>query len=669
MLPRTIAMEPAASLAPMDSAGNSAGNSAGDSARDSARNSAVNGAGDRAGDGAKYAARDSAGNGAGRSSAGRFEIVAWLALWLVARGALLLAFADVFDYGEESAKACAGKAMLDGLGVPHYQLAFHYYEGGGFVVSHLDALAFALFGPSLLAVKLVALALGGLVLWAGWSFCRRCAGVASARAFALLFVLAPESVQKNSLLALGIHFHALLFVTLILSATLRLAFARHLRPRVWFTWGACLGFGFFFSYQCALTIALSIATLAIVLRSDVFTRVTWWGVAGVLCGLAPLVWMFAHVDWAVFDIHGAELVGGSETKLDTLKQFCASVFGQREPFDLAGLIAWIAAPSIAVVALARNVPGLARNATILVLAHLALFVAAYLGSGFTVGRVYHYFPLHRLMPLWFLAALAIALGVGAALASGRAWLRCLACACVLIPASAGAVDEVRLVRGAAPGEWSAHLCELARTKGYAYTEYLPKLSLHLDESRAEKLATLLRFKEPHPTTLHEAIALALYGDGMPPIEEVLAEVGAAGVSDPRGFLLGLGSLLTAQLAGDVVTRTHDVELMHSPYQDELIEAVGRYGSGILVTEDRVRREVKQGIVAGLPDAYFRGVGHRLYGARGIISTGTYFQMRNAPLMLDHRRADAMLDVCPEPYASTLRCAYDEACYEHSLPAR
>jgi hypothetical protein len=420
MLPRTIAMDAAPSLAPMERAGESAGESAGNGAR------------------------DSAGNGARRSSGSRFEIAAWLALWLVARGALLLAFADVFDYGEESAKACAGKAMLDGLGVPHYQLAFHYYEGGGFVVSHLDALAFALFGPSLLAVKLVALALGGLVLWAGWSFCRRCAGLASARAFALLFVLAPESVQKNSLLALGIHFHALLFVTLILSATVRLAFARDLRPRVWFTWGICAGFGFFFSYQCALTIALSIATLAIVLRRDVLTRATWWGVAGALCGLAPLVWMFAHVDWAVFDIHGAELVGGSETKLDTLKQFFASVFGQREAFDLAGMIAWIAAPGVAVVALARNTPGLARNtpglarnqaslapnqasvargithptravprlarsATILVLAHLVLFVAAYLGSGFTVGRVYHYFPLHRLVPLWFLASLALAL--------------------------------------------------------------------------------------------------------------------------------------------------------------------------------------------------------------------------------------------------------------------
>jgi hypothetical protein len=629
MLPRTIAMDPAPSLARMDNAGSSAR----------------------------------------RPGRARVEVAAWLALFVIARGALLLAFADVFDYGEESAKACAGKAMLDRLAVPHYQLAYHYYEGGGFVVSHLDALAFALFGQSLLAVKLVALALGALVLWAGWRFCLRSGGVGAARAFALLFVLAPESVQKNSLLALGIHFHALIFVAWILTATVRLALERDLRPRAWFAWGVAAGFGFFFSYQCALTIALSLAALALLVRRDLLARATWWGALGGVLGVAPLLWMFTHVSGAVFDIHGAELVGGSETKLETLKQFFASVFEHREAFDLAGLIALIVAPCIAAAALTRAAPALVRGATLLVLAHSALFVAAYLGSGFTVGRVYHYFPLHRLMPLWFLALLAIALGFAAAQKSGRAWLRAVAWACVLVPAAAGAADLVKLVRGAAPGDWVAHARELARTKGYAYTDYLAKLALHLDGSRAEKLSTLLGFREPHPETLHEAIALALYGDGLPPVEEVLAEVRAAGVSDPRGFVLGLGSLLTAQLAGDVTTRVRDIGLMHSPYQDELVEAVGRYGSGILVTEDRVRREVKQGIVAGLPDAYFRGVGRRLYGARGILSTGTYFEMRSAPLMLDHRRADALLDLCPEPYASTLRCAYDEACYEHSLPSR
>ena len=33
-------------------------------------------------------------------------------------------------------------ALLDGLPLPWHALAFHPYEGGGFVVSHLDALAF-----------------------------------------------------------------------------------------------------------------------------------------------------------------------------------------------------------------------------------------------------------------------------------------------------------------------------------------------------------------------------------------------------------------------------------------------------------------------------------------------------------------------------------------------
>ena len=118
----------------------------------------------------------------------RHEWLSWALAWCVARGLLLVTFADVFGYGEELEKACAGKAMLDGLPIPHHELAYHYYEGGGFVVSHLDALAFAVLGESLLAIKLVALGLGALLLWAGWRLCERLGGRNSARVFALLFI-------------------------------------------------------------------------------------------------------------------------------------------------------------------------------------------------------------------------------------------------------------------------------------------------------------------------------------------------------------------------------------------------------------------------------------------------------------------------------------------------
>ena len=70
----------------------------------------------------------------------------WVALLLLARGVLVLSLGDAFFYGEELEKATAAKAMLDGLDLDHHHLAYHYYEGGGFVISHLKALAFFVFG-------------------------------------------------------------------------------------------------------------------------------------------------------------------------------------------------------------------------------------------------------------------------------------------------------------------------------------------------------------------------------------------------------------------------------------------------------------------------------------------------------------------------------------------
>jgi hypothetical protein len=144
-----------------------------------------------------------------------------LLLVLVARAALVLALADVFFYGEELEKGTAAKAMLDGLPVPHHCLAYHQYEGGGFVISHAKALAFLLVGESVLAHKLVALSTCLAVLWAGWCLARRHFGLLSAQLFALLYVLAPLTWQKLGLLSLGIHYEASFFVLVLLDLLLR----------------------------------------------------------------------------------------------------------------------------------------------------------------------------------------------------------------------------------------------------------------------------------------------------------------------------------------------------------------------------------------------------------------------------------------------------------------
>lgn len=49
-------------------------------------------------------------------------LVLLLVLLVVARGALVVSLADVFFCEEEGAKGEAAKALIDGLGIPRWQL-------------------------------------------------------------------------------------------------------------------------------------------------------------------------------------------------------------------------------------------------------------------------------------------------------------------------------------------------------------------------------------------------------------------------------------------------------------------------------------------------------------------------------------------------------------------
>lgn len=588
------------------------------------------------------------------------ELGGWILLWLVARGALVLALADVFFYGEELEKACAGKALLDGLGLAHHQLAYHYYEGGGFVVSHLDALAFALFGETLLAVKLVALALGACVLAAGWTLTERFGGRTASRVFALLFVFAPLSVQKNSLLALGIHFHAMLFVALVLLFAGRVLFDRDRRLRTWFLLGLSAGFGLYFSYQLALTLAIVAVALAWKLRGEVWSRASLAGVVGFLLGVAPLAWMASHVGAQVFDIHGQGFTFVVGEKLATLRQF-ASSFDAWEIGFTTLLIALIAGGAWAAL---RHAPDArTRGMATLVVVHLALFVAAYLGGAFTVGRVLHYFQLHRLMPAWFLAVLLIALGAAVA---WQRWPR-------IVRDAVGAFALIGVLSGApwralrTSGGWEL----VTRTKGYAYAEYIGKVRHHVAGTSADKLDVFLRFDEPHPELLYAALAENLYADASLTVDEMRAEVKSVAIADERGFLLGLGYGLRERhmreggAKDDVAGRVRWLDAQPSDVRAALVEAVGRFGLGLLNTRDRLQSELSMGRGAGLPDEYFIGLGYRAWGTRGDL-TRRYVDQVSSPLGIDVREFEAFVAPLDARERALLGRGYERAVRDRSF---
>ncbi len=588
----------------------------------------------------------------------RHEWLLWALGFAALRLLLAASFCDVFVYGEEFEKAAAGKALRDRVPIATHLLPYHPYEGGGFVVSLLDALAFSLVGESVLALKLVAIVLGVAILAVGWQFCERFAGRASARAFALLYVLAPESVQTNSLLALGIHYQACLFVGAILYFALRAAIVREARGGLWVALGIVAGLGFYVSYQCALTIAVAGGLLLLAWRRELFRARLAWAVVGALIGLTPLLWMALNVGNAVFDIHGASLVGGDKPKLELIGAFWTSLTEGRAWFDLLALALLVLTPAAALLAL-RGAESRAYRWTVGALAaHIVVFLGVYLASGFTVGRVLHYFYLHRLMPLWFLAALLCAVAV--------ARLRWLWLPIALL-ASLGLVDTLRLVRDAAPGDLGANLATLASEKGYRYSQYLQKIEPRLPGTRPEKLDVLLSFRESEPELLHESLAIALYGWGEGSFESMCDEIRAAGVEDLRGFELGMGLMLMRHKSRDFGERIAHVAGLAAPVRDALVESIGRFGQWELGTEDTVLREVQAGVDAGFPEPFFRGLGRRLQLSLGDARIRHYFERHSSPAFLSQDKARALVGEMPESARAAVLAGYEHARLLHRLP--
>jgi hypothetical protein len=287
-----------------------------------------------------------------------------------------------------------------------------------------------------------------------------------------------------------------------------------------------------------------------------------------------------------------------------------------------------------------------------------LFVAAYLASGFTIGEVAHYFYLHRLTPLWFLAITLLALGVGA----GRGAARRSAIACVAVLAASGVVDTVRLVRDAEPRDWAAHFDRLAHTKGYRYSQYLQKIEPRIGGSRPEKLARLLHFRESAPAFLHDSIGIALYGSGAGSFEDMCAEMRAAGVGDLAGFYRGLGlALLRQHVEKDVKGRIAVVTPFPAEIRDPLIEGIGRFGdlnSWEISRVNVVLDEARAGLRAGLPESYFVGLGRRFYDALGDTRIRRYFERRDGPVFLDVAHARRLLGELPAPAQDPMRRGFE-----------
>jgi len=581
----------------------------------------------------------------------------WIALLVGAallRLALVASLGDVFFSGEELAKGAAARALASGAAIPHADLAYHAYEGGGFAFSHLEVVAFALFGPSLLTLKLVAVGWHLATLAAGAWLAARAFGRSAGHAFLALGALAPLAVQLLSPLALGIHLVACLFLALILGLTQVVLERREGAAELWFALGATSGLGLFFNYQIALPIGFVGLVLLAARPREVFSRRGLAGLAGGLLGLAPLAYMALHHGDKVLDVHGEGLFATGD--LSRVVDFVAALVAGRRPHELAAYLLRALALAVSAGWLAVRAPNPERRAAWLVLGYLLFFLAVYATSGFAVAELPHHFYFMRLAPVWFLGAVLVAGALGLAWdRRGEAPL-CGRMAAVALAAllAFGALDTARALGPRPPSRWVADLEGLAARPGWLHRGFTGNVAERLEGTTEERVRVLLTLAPPAQRSLAFAIGWQVIGPASADLASAVALAERAAPERALDLMRGLGPLWY-RLHGDAIP---DAAL--AGVDGERLEALrfarGYYAGQEALTPGMIRREIEVAVAAGAPRAVFEGLGWRASESVGgeRDAQGRFVP----PFGADPAGARAFLEGFPEPARAGLLAGFD-----------
>lgn len=542
----------------------------------------------------------------------RTLVLLFLLLFLT-RALLVLSVADVFFYGEELAKGAAAKAMIDGgLGIDHYKLNYGYHEGGGFVISHLKALAFLLVGQSVLAHKLVAMSLTSVLLAIGLWLTNEHFGAKAGLWFGLLFALAPGAFLRFSLLSLGTHFEATIFIALILHYGLRIAFAPSPDIADHIALGLASGFGTYFSLLCLPAIACIGLLLLVKRKRRFFDRCTLFALVALVIGLSPLLWLMTKVGLEAVTVRGHEV---TETAGIGFWTSLWDMFFLMRDGDASAWIIFAAYAGVIAAGLfagARESVAGARSKRFVLLGYLGLFVLLYLASSLAVSpKGIGWFYWIRLCPLWFFAAVLFASFAVDFVAGSR---RALAAVSVLAFAAllvSGLSDVIQLAREGRPGELRDNFTVLARTKGCEYTEYIDKVQKHLDGDEADKIAVLRRYDDD-ARLLAPAISQSLFDHSSRPLGEVIEICRKAFGDDWRSSLLGLRYFVHPGFGHDLPQAFRQIESLPEDVQQLMAEAIGRAGLGPRFRADKLQTQIDMEIDPRFREAFLRGAGWRVY---------------------------------------------------------
>jgi len=566
--------------------------------------------------------------------------------YVVARLLLVLAMGDVFVYGEENEKAFVAECLRAGVDVPYGRLAYHPYEGGGFVASHVKAALIPVLGATPLMHKAAAILWGLLTLWATVALARAHgrdegagpgAGLGAAFLAGLALVLAPESLAKGSLVHLGIHVEALLFIAVTLHlglVSMGTPECERVPPRVLVGLGLAAGFGTFFSYQVPLAVLAVIVGLALTRWRTIFAPPL---VVATLVGLVPWFAMAALVGGEVLDLHG-ERVGAEGGLLAGIRGLFASVRAAAGQ-DLVGA-ALVAGFVGTAAGFAHRLPtGRRMRALLVVGGFVDLWALAAAGTGLVSGaaQAEHWFPFLRFAPaVWgLLVILALAVGpaleaVGADRATASARVARASAAIVL---GVGGVALARMVDEGSLSRAPAHLERRDAVRAVdprgALQKLLPRLMAEDDGRPAEERAVEAAapfaavVAAAEPAEWREVVATELVG-----VAASLVEAPKGAPADVDAFRRAFREVLPDSVSDAAIERglgpLHfrrivldeggvEAALDRPGLAPEVADAVGRYAGwfgarpGAALTQ-----ELRWAAGAPLGEAYLAGLGERAF---------------------------------------------------------
>ncbi len=578
----------------------------------------------------------------------RRNLALFVLLLVALRATLVLSMADVFGYGEEFAKSGAAKAMLDGLGLPHYQLNYAYHEGGGFIVAHLEAFWFLLLGPCVLAVKIVAIGFGVATLLAGAWMLAEHVSKRAAYVFAALFAFAPGTIQQLSLLSLGTHVEACVCILLTIHFAAKTVQEGGTSKGAPFWMGICGGFGCYVGLQMPPVLFVCGIAILSTIRGQALFPLVARALAGFVIGAIPLWWMMSNLGVGGVFIYRETSAHDRPAFFASLPIIVAPILQSRDPLSWLQTITFV-------VAIAWGLVLRRTRLQWILLGYLLVFVIGWGASGLAVrynaASPDAFFRILRLVPPWLVVTLLAAAGIDTLWSRGSAQ-RVLSIVTVAIALVSGVRGTISLARDGRPAAPLENASILLSARGYSYQEYFIQLAWHIPATTAEKATIFLRSKDA-PELLVPDIANALYATDSPyakpetrnrPLASILPELETV-FGDRRDLaLLGLGMSVHGNWDFDFAAAFTRVESLPEDMREPLAEALGRSGVGPRFLAARLPALFAVKPPQARHDAWWRGVGWRVHQTfrfwpdRARAALATLPESDRAPAIVGYERA-------------------------------